>query len=120
MQIPNSLPSSVLPSQVKPNEKTSETASQSAVSVNSAIENARQVNVNQEAKSRAKQNNRLSADRASLDLVVKQALYEEKQRNTAYDQPSKQNHLAVAAYQKVNNQAKREQIQQTFGVDFFV
>ena len=36
-----------------------------------------------------------------------------------YDQPSQQNKSAVAAYQSIGNQAKRDDIQQVFGVDLF-
>jgi hypothetical protein len=36
-----------------------------------------------------------------------------------YDQPSQQNKSAVAAYQSVGNQSKKEGIQQVFGVDLF-
>jgi len=36
-----------------------------------------------------------------------------------YDQPSQLNKSAVAAYESVDNQSKREDIQQVFGVDLF-
>ncbi|MFT5757311.1 MAG: hypothetical protein ACI9LM_002040 [Alteromonadaceae bacterium] len=36
-----------------------------------------------------------------------------------YDQPSQHNKSAVAAYQSVGNQSKKEGIQQVFGVDLF-
>ncbi|MEW6981849.1 hypothetical protein AAD001_04270 [Colwelliaceae bacterium 6471] len=39
--------------------------------------------------------------------------------STGYDQPSRQNQTAVAAYQSVDNQIQREQLKSTFGVDLF-
>ncbi len=39
--------------------------------------------------------------------------------NTSYDQPSKQNQTAVAAYQAINHEQDRQSIQQSFGVDLF-
>lgn len=38
---------------------------------------------------------------------------------TAYDQPQPQQQKALAAYQQLEMLSKREQIQQTFGVDLF-
>ena len=39
--------------------------------------------------------------------------------NSAYDAPSNQNKLAVAAYQSVDTLAARDNIEQVFGVDLF-
>lgn len=39
--------------------------------------------------------------------------------STEQDQPSTHNETAVASYQAVNNLAKRESVQQLFGVDVF-
>lgn len=40
-------------------------------------------------------------------------------RSTSYDQPSRQNQTAVAAYQAIDNAAQRDDISQVFGVDLF-
>jgi len=55
------------------------------------------------------------------------ALFEQQKPQTAkasfssteQDQPSAHNETAVASYQAVNNLAKRESVQQLFGVDVF-
>lgn len=41
------------------------------------------------------------------------------QSSTNYDAPSKQNQTAVAAYQSVDNQDKKDTVQQLFGVDLY-
>jgi len=41
------------------------------------------------------------------------------QSNSQYDQPSKQNLSAVAAYESVDNIAQRENIKKSFGVNLF-
>lgn len=42
-----------------------------------------------------------------------------QQPNSQYDQPSKQNLSAVAAYESVDNIAQRENIKKSFGVNLF-
>lgn len=42
-----------------------------------------------------------------------------RQARTGYDQPQPQQQKALAAYQQLEMLSKREQIQQTFGVDLF-
>ncbi len=42
-----------------------------------------------------------------------------RQSRTAYDQPQPHQQKALAAYQQLEMLSKREQIQQTFGVDLF-
>lgn len=42
-----------------------------------------------------------------------------RRQATTYDQPSPQYQKALATYQQFENQTKREQIQQVFGVDLF-
>jgi hypothetical protein len=39
--------------------------------------------------------------------------------SAAYDRPTEQNRSALAAYQRVDNQAQRDNVQQLFGVDVF-
>ena len=43
----------------------------------------------------------------------------QNQSTTAFDNPSRQNQTAVAAYESVDNQAKKESVQQLFGVDLY-
>ena len=43
----------------------------------------------------------------------------QNQSTTAFDNPSRQNQTAVAAYESVDNQAKKAAVQQLFGVDLY-
>ena len=66
-----------------------------------------------------KQKTRLDIDQQVIQLVEQQTAKQSKQqtKNTDYDQPSEQNYTAIAAYQSVENQGRRDDIQQVFGVD---
>ncbi len=72
-----------------------------------------------------KQNTRFDVDEQALAVLEKeQANFSvttsmPNNANTSYDQPSSANLTAVSAYHSVDNIAKRESIEQAFGVDLY-
>ena len=73
---------------------------------------------------------RFDVDQQALALVEQEYNAQAGQRNnannagqnqstTAFDNPSRQNQTAVAAYESVDNQAKKAAVQQLFGVDLY-
>ncbi len=60
-----------------------------------------------------------SQDQQDSALLARNQVNQEKAKFTDYDQPSEQNHTAVATYQHIDNLAQRENIQEVFGVDLF-
>jgi hypothetical protein len=62
---------------------------------------------------------RFDVDERALEVVSQKQVFKEQAKDTNYDQPTKKNSIAVSAYQAVDNQAARDKVQQTFGVDFF-
>jgi len=55
------------------------------------------------------------ADAQVLSMLDEQ----EAQKRTTYDQPKQRNQQALAAYQMLANQEKREKIQQMFSLDLY-
>ena len=94
------------------------------------IELEREKNSEQES-SNAKRTERFDVNEESLALVEQE--YQANQSNQAnqnnsqngfqqstdYDTPSEQNLTAVSAYESVDNLAKKESVQQLFGVDLY-
>ena len=67
-----------------------------------------------------KQKPRLDIDKQAIQLVEQESANQSAQQrtsNTGYDKVAEQNYTAIAAYQSVENQNKRDDIQQVFGVD---
>ncbi len=79
---------------------------------------------NNSLQEKQKQKARLDIDPQAIELIqqqeanqVSQQANQQQRKSTSYDQPSEQNHTAIAAYQSVENQSQRDNIQQVFGVD---
>ncbi|MGJ8692177.1 MAG: hypothetical protein ACSHW0_06815 [Thalassotalea sp.] len=91
------------------------------------IEREREQNSEQEP-AKTTHTERFDVDQASL-AVIEQA-YQNSQANsnksqntaqqaTDYDTPSEQNQSAISAYERVDNLAQKESVQQLFGVDLY-
>ncbi len=74
------------------------------------------------------QQTRLDIDQEAINLVEQNQAVSVNQNSlpnnsnsskASYDQPSQQNQTAALAYQSVDNLAKRDTIQQAFGVDLY-
>jgi len=70
------------------------------------------LDISQEAISLVEQNQAVSVNQNSLPNNSNSS-------QASYDQPSQQNQTAALAYQSVDNIAKRDTIQQAFGVDLY-
>ncbi|MCJ8322007.1 MAG: hypothetical protein MJK12_20405 [Colwellia sp.] len=78
------------------------------------------VQFDKEEKPQQKQKDRLDIDPQAIELIQRQDAKQPNQqqaKNTGYDQPSEQNFTAISAYQSIENQSQRDNIQQVFGVD---
>lgn len=78
------------------------------------------VQFEKEEKPQQEQKDRLDIDPQAIELIQRQDAKQPNQKqakNTGYDQPNEQNTTAISAYQAVENQSKRDNIQQVFGVD---
>lgn len=85
-------------------------------------------NQTQQAKSGTEAQQRFEVDQQAIALIEQEQFQPESNRqnaaeqnnaNSRYDAPSRENQSAVAAYQSVDTLAKRDNIQQIFGVDLF-
>ena len=76
--------------------------------------------IEKDANSLARQN-RFEIDQQAIAMVEQgdRLSTSPPRNNTAYDQPSQQNRSAVALYQSIDNQTKRDQVQNMLGVDLF-
>ena len=72
-----------------------------------------------EQESTQKQKTRFDVDKQAIQLIEQETANQPKQqaKNTGYDKVAEQNTTAISAYQAVENQSKRDNIQQVFGVD---
>tara|TARA_B110000881_G_scaffold218805_1_gene239094 strand:+ start:897 stop:1247 length:351 start_codon:yes stop_codon:yes gene_type:complete len=60
---------------------------------------------------------RFDVDERALGVINQQQLFKEQTQSTSYDKPPQINSTAISSYQKVDNLAARDKIQQTFGID---
>jgi hypothetical protein len=89
----------------------------------------REENQAQRSQTEANAQQRFDVDEQAIALIEREQLQpfnnrEQQSQNTSsnnsgYDAPSNQNQSAVAAYQRVDSIAQRDNIQQVFGVDLF-
>lgn len=94
------------------------------------VEREREQNNAQQPVQQSAREERFDVDQQALALVEQEYNAQSAQNNNAnntasnqsstdFDNPSRQNQTAVAAYESVDNQAKKEAVQQLFGVDLY-
>jgi len=83
------------------------------------IDNRQRLDIDEQAIALIEREQSAGVDSRNNQSQSNQHNNQQNSYHRAYDAPSNQNQLAVAAYQSVNTIAQRDSIEQVFGVDLF-